>query len=402
MKRLFASFFFVLLTVGMTFARLEGDGYYRIQNVGSGRYITIRDNRGSINVNTASADLGSVHLYKNFSNVVSDPSSILYIMDCGGGFKFYAQGTDTYEIIGHYLKVKSNKDSISYKAYQGNNYLVLYLGDVETNNDDLGVMGTNAKGTYRDWYVHPVKAAGDNYFGIQPTVQCQGVYYASFYASFPFNCVSSGLKVRYISKVDHGMAVYREVDAQNVPASMPILIQCASNNPSNNRVEIQANKGILAKDNYLAGVYFCNTSKAHYNVKAYDSATMRVLGVNAAGELVYQKTSVDFMPANQSYLLVPSGSPDEIKVVSEAEYQKAMENLEPEPDPEPDPEPEPEPDPEPDPNPDPVALDEVEAPEAIQSIYSLQGIKLGDSLEDLESLPQGLYIVNGKLVTIIP
>ena len=303
-------------------AKLEGDGYYRIQNVGSGRYITVRDNRGSININAASADLGAVYLYKGFENVVSDPASILYVQDCGGGFKFYAQGTDTYEIIGYYLKVKLNNDGESYKAYQSNEYLMMYLGDVETNlNNVIGALSTNAKGTYRDWYVYPVKANSDNYFGIKPEFQTSKGQFASFYASFPFNTVAEGMKVYYIYKVDQGMAVYKEINNQQVPAGMPVLIKCAGANSADNKIDIKANSGKVASDNQLGGVYFCNRTKAHRNLTAYDANTMRVLGLNAAGELVFKKVSLDYLPANKAYLKVPAGSPDEIKVVSPEEYE---------------------------------------------------------------------------------
>lgn len=320
MKKVLFVLAFCLMAVS-SYAKLEGDGYYRIKNVGSGRYITVRDNRGSIDIASTSADLGAVELYKGFDNVVSDPSSVLYVKDCGGGFKFYAQGTDTYEIIGYYLKVKLNNDGETYKAYQSNDYLMMYLGDVEMSSVIDGVLGTNAKGTYRDWYVYPVKPNSDNYFGIKPEFQTSKGQFASFYASFPFNTVSEGMKVYYIYKVDQGMAVYKEINNQQVPAGMPLLIKCAGANPADNKIDIKANSGKVASDNQLGGVYFCNTTKAHRNVKAYDANTMRVLGVNAAGELVFKKVSLDYLPANKAYLKVPAGSPDEIKVVSYEEYE---------------------------------------------------------------------------------
>lgn len=302
-------------------AKLEGNGYYRIQNVGSERYITVRDNKGSIDIASTSADLGAVELYKNFSNVVSDPSSILYVHETSAGFKFYAQGTDTYEIIGYYLKVSLNKDGNTYKAFQSNDYLKMYLGDVEMSSVVDGVLGTNAKGTYRDWYVHPVKAEGDNYFGITPEFQTKDGYYASFYASFPFSMYSAGMKAYYIYKVDQGMAVYKEFSGEVLPSATPMLIKCATNNPATNKLDIVDKSTTAPKDNLLGGVYFCNRTKAHRNLTAYDANTMRVLGLNAAGELVFKKVSLDYLPANKAYLKVPAGSPDEIKVVSPEEYE---------------------------------------------------------------------------------
>lgn len=313
------------LVVLASFAQLNGDGYYRVKNVASGRYITVRDNRGSVNIGTTSADMGAVELYRGFDLVASDPSSILYIDNVGdGNYKFHAQGTDTYEIIGYYLKLKQNSDG-SFKAYQGNSMMLMYLGDGETSSVVDSRLVTNAKGQYRDWYILPVKSSSnDNYFGVKPEVNAKGVYYASFYASFPFNVVSTGMKVFYISKVVDGMAVYKELNNGVVPAGLPVVVQCSSDSPSANRLNIAANDASSITDNQLSGVYFCNRSTSHRNVTAYNSETMRVLGTAPDGSLAYVKANLDYLPANRSYLKVPAGSPDVIKVVSEEEYQKIL------------------------------------------------------------------------------
>ena len=89
MKR-FLLIFLSFLSIQVSFANFQGDGYYRVKNVASERYITVRDNKGSVNPTTTSADLGAVELYKGFDNVVSDPGSILYISETAYGFKFYS------------------------------------------------------------------------------------------------------------------------------------------------------------------------------------------------------------------------------------------------------------------------------------------------------------------------
>ena len=321
MKRNLFVVFSLLLTLS-SFAQFNGDGYYRVKNVGSGRYITVKDNRGSVNPATTSADMGAVELYKGFENVVSDPSSILYIDQTSSGYKFHAQGTDTYEIIGYYLNLSKNSDG-SYKAYQGNSMMVMYLGDRVTSSALKGSLSTNAKGTNRDWYILPFNASGnDNYFGLTPEVKAGNDYYASFYASFPFTALSKNLKVYYIDKVDKGMAVYKEVTDGKVPAATPVFVKCASDKPADNRLDIVANNATIS-GNKLGGVYFNNSSSAHYNRTAYDANTMRVLGT-ADGKLAYVKADYDFLPANKSYLNVPAGSPDVIKLVTEAEYQKII------------------------------------------------------------------------------
>ena len=324
MKRNLLFIFSLLLTLGAS-AQLNGDGYYRVKNVASGRYITVNDNRGSVNPNTTSADMGAVDLYKGFDMVESNPASVLYIDDVGdNNYRFKAQGTDTYQIIGYYLKLKKNSDG-SYKAYQGNSALVMYLGDGETTSVVDSKLVTNAKGQYRDWYILPISSSSsDNYFGVKPEVKAADGYYASFYASFPFNVASSGMKVYYIDKVSDGLAAYQEVTNGVVPAGAPVFVKCSSEKPSDNRLEVAANKASKLVDNKLAGVYFCNTSKSHQNLTAYNPETMRVLGTTANGELAFVKANYEYLPANKSYLTVPAGSPDVIRVVTQEEYYKVV------------------------------------------------------------------------------
>lgn len=322
MKRILLVIFSLFLTLG-SFAQLNGDGYYRVKNVASERYITVRDNRGSVNIGTSSADMGAVELYKGFDNVVSDPSSVLYIQNAGdNNYKFHAQGTDTYEIIGYYLKLKKNSDG-SYKAYQGNSMMVMYLGDSETTSVVDGKLSTNAKGQYRDWYILPINSSSsDNYFGISPEVKAADANYASFYASFPFTVSSKDMKVCYIIKVENGMAVYKEYVGDVVPGASPLFVKCVSDSPVDNKIDIVTNSVAAISDNKLSGVYFCNHNNQHLNRTVYNPETMRVLGTTADGKLAYVKADYDYLPANRSYLTVPAGSPDVIKVISEEEYQK--------------------------------------------------------------------------------
>ena len=325
MKRLLLVLQTLVLTLTAS-AQLNGDGYYRIKNVGSERYITVRDNRGSIDIGSTSAEMGAVELYKGFDNVVSDPSSILYIDETASGYKFHSQGTDTYEIIGYYLLIKKNSDG-SYKAYQGNSMMVLYLGDGTTTSGVSGKLSTNAKGNYRDWYILPVASTSkDNYFGVKPEVKAADGHYASFYASFPFSVASEGMKVYYVDNVNYGMAVYKEVTDGVVPGAAPVFVKCVSDTPADNKLDIAANSATLS-DNKLAGVYFNNDNKAHLNRVAYDPETMRVLGTDAEGKLAYVKADYEYLPANRSYLTVPAGSPDVIKLVTEEEYQQALQDM---------------------------------------------------------------------------
>ena len=367
MKNLFLSLF-ALAFSSAVLAQMPADGYYRIRNVGSTRYLTVKDNKGSIDVSSTSADLGAVELYKKFTSVVSDPGSVLYIDNVGSSnYRFVAQGTDTYKIIGYYLKLKRNTDG-SFKAYQEKSMMLMYLCDAEKGTFNKGALGTNDKGTnYRDWNFLPLDANGDNYFGLAPEVACGSDYYASFYASFPFTTVSEGMKAYYICKVDGNKAVYKEVDGNALPAAMPMFVKCSSAEPTDNRVDIAANSAKAPSDNKLGGVYFCNTTNAHKNITPYNAETMRVLGVTSTGELGYVKADIVNLPANRSYLTVPAGSPDELELVSYDDYI--------------------------------TAIGEVECDAMDYSaVYNMKGMKVASSEEEFSQLPSGIYIVNGVKV----
>ncbi len=303
-----------------SFAQLNGDGYYRIRNLGSQRYIIVTDNKGSVNVSSTSADLGAVKLLKNFSNVVSDPGSILYVNEVNGQYRFEAQGTDTHEIIGYDLKLKQSTNG-TYLAYQEESVLRMYLCDGRKEDTEEGSMSTKSDATtHRNWEILPLSTSGDNYFGITSEYAYNGSYYSTLYASFPFTFASSGMSAYYVSKVENGVAVLAEVANNTVPASMPVIIKTASSEPSANRLNIGANIATKPTDNKLSGVYFHNTSKKHNNLTPYNPETMRVLGITSTGKLGFIKASLDYLPANKAYLNVSAGSPDELELMTKEEY----------------------------------------------------------------------------------
>ena len=129
------------------------------------------------------------------------------------------------------------------------------------------------------------------------------------------------MKAYYISKVADGQAVYKEVVNGKVPASTAVFVKCASANYVDNKVTVANNGVSTLSGNLLNGVYFKNTTNKHKNLKEYDPKTMRVLGVMSNGELGFITANYDYLPANKAYLVVPAGSPSEIKIVSEADFK---------------------------------------------------------------------------------
>lgn len=356
----------MLFVVNYAAAQLNGDGYYRVQNKVTERYIRVVDNKGSVNLSTTDADLGALETIKHFENVVSDPATIIYIDAVNNGYDLKAQGTSSYSIISYYVKLKAYSGGV-YRVYAENSGLVKYLND-ENTTYDKGVVLTNGTKT-RDWYIKPVNQSDGQYFAFKPDITVNNESYATIYASFPFTIISSSMKAYYISKVANGQAVFKEIIDGKVPASTAVFVKCASASYIDNKVTVENNGASALSGNLLKGVYFKNTTNKHKNIKAYDPNTMRVLGVMSNGELGFITANYDYLPANKAYLVVPAGSPSEIKLVSEADYS---------------------------------GIDEIISESnvnCISGVYAITGVKVRDD-NSLENLPKGVYIVQGKKVIV--
>ena len=78
MKRLITTLSFLAFSL-VLFAQVDGDGYYRVSNVKTERYVYVTDNTGSIDIHAATADMGALELWKNHDRALSDPASVIYI-----------------------------------------------------------------------------------------------------------------------------------------------------------------------------------------------------------------------------------------------------------------------------------------------------------------------------------
>ena len=257
MKRLFItllllSFSFPLLAV------LNGDGYYRVKNVTTGRYISVIDNRGHIDIASTTADFGAIRTIKYFDNIVSDPSTIIYFHQVGEGYDLTTQGTSTSKIIGYYMRLQAYEDG-TYKAYGESHGMRAYLGDENIRDTIATVVSNNSKTTL--WYILPVTQENESYFGIRPEYISDGAYWTTIYASFPFSPVSSDKKAYTITEVDskYGVAVWNEVTTEEIPAATPVIVRCPSPIPSGNKVDVHTSSVKAPKSNLLQGVYFCKT-----------------------------------------------------------------------------------------------------------------------------------------------
>lgn len=365
-----------LCAVFPMFADLNGDGYYRVQNLVTNRYVSVVDNRGSIDFVSTNADLQAITLDKRFEVVSSDAATVLYIDKVGSEYNISSQGTSVHKIIDHYVNLEQNgtangqKLYMCYGTYDG---AVRYLGDGNNMGGDLGNMSINTTGNYRKWYIKPIEGDGDNYFGVVPVADAQtGTYsgmYATLYASFPCLPYSEGLKFYTVDIVDSGFVTLKEV-TDVVPAATPIIVKCVGETSSDNRLSVGGNGIAQGGNDLLKGVYFNCGKGGHINRTAYNSDTMRVLGVCQDGSLGFVQAPIAYIPANTAYLSVPAGSPSEFKCVTEDEYH--------------------------------AGVDEVGTDAKPKSVYTVTGIRIGDNMsaDEIKSLPSGMYIIGGEKIIL--
>lgn len=325
MKR-FLLFFVVIFSFTVVFAQFSGDGYYRVKNRDTERYLTVIDDKASVNMYTNEPDLAAILPIRDFERIVGNPASIIYIDNVSGNnYSLSAQGVNTYDLMGVYLRLAEQKDG-SYYAYAVASGLTKFLCDEKSRYDEGWLMTGTSE---RNWLIEPVSSSTDNYFGVVPEFSHDGAYYTTMYADFPYKAANTDTKIFYVELVKGGQAVIKEITDGIVPAGTPVIIQCASEKHVNNKLNVLTTKVAALKQNCLKGVYFNNSNNKHLNRVAYDKNTMRVLGLTKDGNLGFVTANIDYLPANKAYLTVPAGSPEEIKLV---------EQLEPEPGTQPEPE----------------------------------------------------------------
>lgn len=339
----------LMLFPAIMWAQYQGSGYYRVTNYSSGRYIWVVDYTGGI-VGT-SADSHAIQLHAGFENSVSNPQSIIYISDKGGGyFDLKAQGTGIYKILGQYVQINVKDASRGICLVEATKAgLQFSLGDTNTDRGfgytELTIYGQS---TNNRWVVTPVSSSSENYFGIKPTFTIGGKYYAPFFTEFAYRFASEGMKAFKISKVDNDMkvGVIEEIEEDVIPACTPVLIECSSENASENRIELLDQNISAISDNLLQGNYHCydelaDYSKSPLSLVKFDEKNMRVFNVKN-GKLVlstdksllyknrFLKNSEDrFLRANSSYFLTSGNNvPTEFTLITPEEYGKLKEEFE--------------------------------------------------------------------------
>ncbi|MCC8071251.1 MAG: hypothetical protein LIO90_05560 [Bacteroidales bacterium] len=355
------------------------DGYYRIRNYYTDRYAFVLDNKGSINYQASTADLGAIELYKTHARATSNPASVMHVVNYSGvQYNINTQGTSINDIISTYVRIMAGKYGCFY-AYGSKSGMTKYLCDGEfVLTKEVGYLSEKGTGEERLWYFDAIDATDDdNYFGVQATEETSQGYYATMYADFPFTPYSTGVSVWTVTMVDpdFGAAVIEEVKGV-VPANTPVLFKLTSDSPSDNRLDIGGSSS-ANPTNLLKGVYFNfddgnsatgGTKGKHYNRTDYQASTMRVLGVTADGSIGFvTDSSRQWIDANTAYLPVSSGTPSELKIMTKEEYITGI-----------------------------TTVDADLSTGAPFDVYNTMGVKVRSQVNSLEGLPAGIYIANGK------
>lgn len=330
MKKLLLTLFVSLAGIMTTMAQSSytGDGYYRVKNVNTERYITVIDGYGRVDIQSTSADMGAIETVRDFENIVSDPASIIYIKKEGGGYNLFCQGIETYKMIHYYFNIGYTKRLDAYQVSASSAGMTLSLSDTEKPGSVKSVV--NTKDNLINWYIQTLSQEDNYYFGIDPDITIGSTYYKSFYASFPYSFASEGMKAYYVTMVDPVLkaAVWKEVSTKDVPAAMPVFIQCSAKGAASNKFDIHDSKETIPSDMSadMKGVYFLRDrsqkTNPHRFITENDTATMRILGKTTDGSIGLVKCKDQFIPKNTAYVVVPAGSPKEFKLMTQEEYDK--------------------------------------------------------------------------------
>lgn len=175
-------------------------------------------------------------------------------------------------------------------------YMVDY-NDAFTQEEHVGKVnhpglynGANEGDASYHWVVTPITELSKDFcFGAMPSPKTKdeaGKYYTTMYTKFPYRCLD-GVKAYVVSSVDATAhkVVLSEIKSGEVPSGTPVVLECNSTKPVENRLlPLVEEPAAIAENNLLKGKLLKgeiwlkdeNKTEGEYRTK-FDSKTMLVL-----------------------------------------------------------------------------------------------------------------------------
>ena len=290
--------FLLLLFVIGAHAQDITPGYYRMTNVGLSSYGGIINGRtvveecyayaanGSYQIVSGSGaqqNIQSIQLWAGLDNAIVSPQTVMYISKVGNNYHFEAQGKPLHEMIGidkemiinlvlgttdtYTLTTLVNGISASFWVDKNKTGTYNMFGETDSPTNYQTTFTSQVQDAFKQWKLVPISSSTSNYVAVNASLKVLDyddptiyIYYAPYYASYPFKLISPGMKVYYVSSISNTGYTLTEITSEVIPAETPVIIQCPSSNPADCKIEpLHGNYGSIS-DNKLKGVYFCNLS----------------------------------------------------------------------------------------------------------------------------------------------
>lgn len=383
-------------------------GFYRIMNKGAaGRYISIQNTKVSEEAKSINYSSGtSVNTAVEALQLIrakdkdSDAGTILYITGSNNGLTLEAQGMNTQKLLNNLnqgdLKLQKGSKGELYTSVSGYSIYLLDYGftypatmtstcGVATSSWITKELETDER-NYALWTLKKIDNVKE-FFGVKPSegIQIGNKYYTTLYTAFAYQ-LPENMKAFYIDQYNYSgtpIAELKEITDRKIPALTPVIIECSSNNASDNKVVLLEEELNPISGNKLKGNVFCyipqgNEDPKLKNALEYQNSTMRVLA-SVNGKLAFVadnnsalilKNGNKYIPANKAYLPIKADynttTANGIYLLPPDEYAVA------------------------------ASINKVATNEpGKRGIYTLTGVKVKED-GNTEDLPNGIYIIDGK------
>lgn len=243
----------------------------------------------------------SIMLLEDGSDIMrSSPAFVLKLTGSPDGFgglinaNLEAQGAASKDIANNetYTFSKHGDHLYIYGSAGGYSAYMIDFADTKTQEEHFGTVyhpglynGANENDASYHWVVTPISELSKDFcFGAMPSPKTKDEadkYYTTMYTKFPYRCLD-GVKAYVVSRVDTTAhkVVLSEIKSGEVPSGTPVVLECTSTKPVENRLlPLVEEPAAIDGNNLLTGEIWLkdeNKTEGEYRTK-FDSQTMLVL-----------------------------------------------------------------------------------------------------------------------------